>query len=91
MGGEPEHVESTAARQAAFSFVASRSFEGGLLVENGPAPLLWPLLRGWPARSGVARSFRGGPLVQWSCLVDATCRSGFGVIEPQVEPDGLVR
>jgi hypothetical protein len=36
MGGEPEHVESTAAQQAAFTFVASHSFEDGPLFKNGP-------------------------------------------------------
>jgi hypothetical protein len=68
MGGEPEHVESTAAQQAAFSFVAARSFE-----DARPLKMARSLKMARPfamaARSKVARSFRGAvalmrPVVQ---------------------------
>jgi hypothetical protein len=51
MDGEPEHVESTAEQQAAFSFVAARSFEDARPLKmtraiRGAVSLMRPVVQG---------------------------------------------
>lgn len=51
MGGEPEHVESTAAQQAAFTFVASHSFEDARPLKmtraiRGAVAFMQPVVQG---------------------------------------------